>query len=49
MFTWEYGKMPRLDPNLVMHTLNVEVEPGIKLVAQPARVFLTNIEAQTVQ
>ena len=49
VFTWEYGKMLGLDPNLVMHTLNVEVEPGIKLVAQPARVFLTNIEAQTVQ
>lgn len=31
VFAWEYNKMPRLDPNFVVHTLSVE--PGTKLVA----------------
>ena len=26
IFAWEYSEMPRLDPSLVVHTLNVE--PG---------------------
>ena len=33
-----------LDPGLVVHTLNVE--PEAKLVAQPAKVFHTEIEEQ---
>ena len=39
--------MLRLDPGLVVHTLNVE--PKAKLVAQPARVFHTKIEEQIVR
>ena len=36
--------MPGLDPNLVVHTLNME--PGTKLVAQSTRVFHTGIEVK---
>ena len=39
--------MPGLDPGLVVHSLNVD--PGVKLVVQPAKVFHTNIEAQITQ
>lgn len=39
--------MPRLDPGLVVHTLNVD--PGAKLMAQLARVFLIEIENQIVR
>ena len=35
--------MPRLDSNLVVHTLTME--PKTKSVAQLAKVFHTNIEA----
>ena len=31
VFAWDYNKMPRLDPRLVMHMLNVDLEA--KLVA----------------
>lgn len=31
IFAWEYNEMPRLDSNMVVHTLNVE--HGTKLVA----------------
>ena len=34
--------MPGLDPGLVVHML--DVDPEAKLVAQPARVFHTEIE-----
>ena len=44
VFTWDYSKMPRLDFGLVMHMLNVDLEA--KLVAQPAKVFHTEIEEQ---
>lgn len=44
IFTWEYIEMPGLDLRLVVHTLNVEL--GAKPVAQPARVFHTNVEEQ---
>ena len=27
VFAWDYSKMPRLDPRLVVHTLNVDPEP----------------------
>ena len=46
VFAWEYIEMPGLDPNLVVHTLNME--PGTKSIAQSARVFHTGIEAQIV-
>ena len=26
VFAWDYGEMPRLDPELVAHTLNVDPE-----------------------
>jgi len=44
VFTWTYDEMSGLDPRLVVHSLNVD--PGVKLVIQPARVFHTNVEAQ---
>ena len=47
MFTWTYDEMTGLDPGLVVHSLNVD--PGVKLVVQPARAFHTNIEAQITQ
>ena len=42
VFAWDYSEMPGLDPGLVAHTLNVD--PGAKPVAQPARIFHTEIE-----
>ena len=39
--------MSGLDPGLVVHSLNVD--PGIKPVVQPARVFHTKVEAQIIQ
>ena len=39
--------MPGLDPGLVAHTLNVD--PEAKPVAQPARIFHTEIEGQIVK
>ena len=42
VFAWDYNEMPGLVPGLVVHTLNVD--PKAKLVAQPARVFDTEIE-----
>ena len=39
--------MLELDPELVMHTLNVD--PKAKPVAQPAKVFHTEIEEQIVR
>ena len=44
VFACTYNEMSGLDPRLVAHSLNVD--PGVKLVAQPARVFHTDIEAQ---
>ena len=38
--------MPGFDPNLVVHTLNME--PGTKSIAQSARVFHMGIKAQIV-
>ena len=35
-------KMPGLDPGLMVHTLNVDLE--VKPVAQPTRVFHTKIK-----
>ena len=39
--------MPGLEPRLVVHMLNVDLEA--KPVAQPARVFHTEIEEQIVK
>ena len=39
--------MPRLNPKLVVHTLNVD--PEAKPMAQPARIFHTKIEGQIVK
>ena len=47
VFAWDYSKMPRLDPGLVVHTLNVNLEA--KPVGQPARMFHTEIEKQIVK
>ena len=43
VFAWTYNKMPGLDPRLVVHSLIVD--PGTKLVIQPARIFHTEVEA----
>jgi len=47
VFAWTYDEMPGLDPGLVVHSLNVD--PGIKPVIQPAKVFHTDAEAQITQ
>ena len=47
VFAWTYDKVPGLDPRLVVHSLNVD--PGMKPVVQPVRVFHTEVEAQIVQ
>ena len=39
--------MPSLDPGLVVHSLNVELE--VRLVVQPVRVFHTEVEDQIIQ
>ena len=46
-FAWDYNEMPGLDLGLVMHTLNVD--PEAKPVAQPTKVFHTEIEEQIVK
>ncbi|XP_075670033.1 uncharacterized protein LOC142639781 [Castanea sativa] len=49
VFAWTYDEMPGLGLDLesVVHSLNVD--PGVKLVVQPARVFHTDVEAQITQ
>ena len=47
VFAWDCNEMPGLDPRLVVHTLNVD--PESKPVAQPARIFHTEIEKQIVK
>ena len=47
IFAWDYNEMPGLDPGLVAHTLNVDLEA--KPVVQPARIFHTEIEGQIVK
>ena len=47
VFAWNYSEMPGLDPGLVAHTLNVDLEA--KPVAQPGRIFHTEIEGQIVE
>ena len=47
VFAWTYDEMPGLDPGLVVHSLNVD--PGMRLVAQSTRALHTEVEAQIVQ
>ena len=47
VFAWTYDEMPGLDTGLVVHSLSVD--PGIRPVVQPARVFHTEVEAQIIQ
>ena len=48
VFAWTHDdEMLGLDPGLVIHSLNVD--PRVKLVIQPARVFHTDVEAQITQ
>ena len=47
VFAWDYNEIPGLDPGLVAHRLNVD--PEAKPVAQPARIFHTEIEGQIVK
>ena len=42
VFAWDYSEMSELDPRLVVHMLNVD--PEAKPMAQPARIFHTEIE-----
>ena len=42
VFVWDYSEMTGLDPELVVHTLNVD--PEAKPMTQPARIFHTEIE-----
>ncbi|CAL8136643.1 unnamed protein product [Prunus armeniaca] len=44
VFAWSYEEMPGLNPNLVSHTLNIEL--GTKPVVQPRRNFHPEIEKQ---
>ena len=47
VFAWTYDEMPGLDPGVVVHSLNVD--PRVRPVVQPARVFHTEVEAQIIQ
>ena len=47
VFAWDYSEMPGLDPGLIAHTLNVD--PQAKPVAQPGKIFHTEIEGQIVK
>jgi len=43
VFAWTYDEMHGLDPGLVVHSLNVD--PEVKSIVQPSRVFHIDIEA----
>ena len=47
VFAWDYSEMPGLDLGLVVYTLNLN--PEAKPVAQPVRIFHTEIEGQIVK
>jgi len=47
VFAWDYSEILGLDPGLVVYTLNVDLEA--KPVAQPARIFHTEIKGQIVK
>ncbi|CAL8992411.1 unnamed protein product [Prunus brigantina] len=44
VFAWSYEEMPGLNPNLVSHTLNIEL--GTKPVVRPRRNFHPEVEKQ---
>ena len=44
VFVWIYDEMLGLDSGLVVYSLNID--PRVKLVVQPAKVFHINVEAQ---
>ena len=47
VFAWDYSEILGLDPGLVVHTLNVDLEA--KPMAQPVRIFHTKIKGQIVK
>ena len=47
VFAWDYSEMLGLDPRLIAHTLNVDLQA--KPVAQPAKIFHTEIEGKIVK
>ena len=47
VFTWTYDEMPGLDPGLVVHSFNMD--PRVKPVVQPAKIFHTEVKAQITQ
>ena len=47
VFAWDYSEMLGLDPGLIAHTLNVD--PQAKPMAQPAKIFHTEIEGKIVK
>ena len=47
VFAWTYDEMPGLNPRLVVHSLNMD--PRVKPVVQPAKVFHIEVEAQIIQ
>ena len=47
IFVWKYDEMPRIDPRLVAHSLNVE--PSTKPIVQTMRTFHIEVEAQITQ
>ena len=47
VFAWTYDEMLGLDLGMVVHSLNVD--PGVRLVVQPARIFHADVEAQITQ
>ena len=47
VFAWDYSEMLGLDPGLIAHTLNVDLQA--KPVALPAKIFHTEIDGQIVK
>ena len=47
VFAWTYDEMLGLDLGMVVHSLNVD--PGVRLVVQLARIFHADVEAQITQ
>jgi hypothetical protein len=43
VFAWQYDEMPRINQELVVHSLNVE--SGTRPVVQPMRTFHPEVEA----
>ena len=47
VFAWTYKEMPGLDPGLVVHSL--DMDSGVKLGVQSARIFHTEVKAKITQ